>query len=315
MNKRRYLVAGHRYISKFASLLRRPEWQYNERDLTAEVVEQCCRTRPQLIWIEWAKEFGRKSLEAIRLAAPEAVLVSFQQDNPWGKRDGDRWQWKTYLANLQQYDLHVVKRESDLRHLAELGAPNARLWRHGVYPPLFFAPSQESDRDLPLVFVGTCMDQRGLFVEQLLEAGLPVRVYGGHWRQRTDLPHRFPDCFAEPVEGDQYANVLRRAQIAIGLVSSSNEDDWTMRSYEIPACGALLLGQRTATHQDMYEEGVEAVFFDDVGECVAQARRLLADRSARCRIASAGHQRCLESGTLADRMAQLLAELPSRVST
>ena len=69
-----------------------------------------------------------------------------------------------------------------------------------------------------------------------------------------------------------------------------------MRTFEVPACKGFFLGERTPTHQQLFEEGKEAEFFGSVDECADKIRFYLNNEAIRNRVAEQGYQRCLNSG-------------------
>lgn len=75
------------------------------------------------------------------------------------------------------------------------------------------------------------------------------------------------------------------------MLSHGNRDLHTRRSVETTYAGGLLCAQRTAVHLGMYEENQEAVFWDDVDECIGICRRLLADDKQREHIRKAGYDK------------------------
>ena len=99
------------------------------------------------------------------------------------------------------------------------------------------------------------------------------------------------------VYGDDYARALTAARIGVGFLRRTWPDQHTTRSFEIPACGSLLLADRTEEHQSFFEEGREAEFFGSEAELVDKARFYAANESARRRIAAAGRARCEASAT------------------
>ena len=97
--------------------------------------------------------------------------------------------------------------------------------------------------------------------------------------------------------GDQeYVWALKLARIGLCFVSEWNYNQTAGRSYEIPACGTMLLAMRTAEHQRHYREGEEAEFFSDETELVGKVRRYLGDDAARRGVAARGRERCVTSG-------------------
>lgn len=250
----------------------RPRWLAHARSLEREISETCEALRPAIVWFEWPKVFDPQFLTELKRKPDAPFLISFQDDNPFGERVGDRWMWRNYLRCVPAFDLHLIKRSSDAENLKRLGAVRTRLWEHGVYSPLYHSRGREAVK-YPVTFIGTCMDDRAGFVERLLvQEKLPLHVFGARWRQRSRLPSLYPDRFHEAIWAEDYACVLRQSRMAIGLVSRSNHDEWTMRSYEIPACGALLIAPRTPSLLRLYDEGREALFFSNVEECADQIR-------------------------------------------
>lgn len=311
-----HVLAKHQFVpwlpvisSRVAKLMRKPMWVRNHRRLGNELIRACDELQPDIIWLEWPREISRETMHRIRQASPNAYLISFQDDNPWGDRNADRWQWEAYFQVVPLFDMHLVKRPCDILNLSELGAKNCREWLHGIFPPLFFPPEAGHERIYPMTFVGTCMDQRATFIGRLLDAGLPVHVFGSHWAKRSTLPRRFPDNFHPAVKGEAYADVLRKSRISLGFVSESNCDEWTMRTYEVPACGSMFLAQRTPTHERWYSEGTEAEFFTTASECIQQATLLLKEPDRCHAIAKAGLEKCQQLGTLSDRVAELFTHL------
>lgn len=84
---------------------------------------------------------------------------------------------------------------------------------------------------------------------------------------------------------------IQCARVNLGLLSHENRDLHTTRSLEIPALGGLLCAERTHEHLALYEEGVEALFWNDAEECAATCFHALADEPRRARIAKAGRER------------------------
>ena len=95
---------------------------------------------------------------------------------------------------------------------------------------------------------------------------------------------------------DEYPVALSAAKICLGLLSKRFPETLTTRSFEIPACGTFLLGERTDDHCALFEEGVEAEFFASAEELTDKLRYYLSNPSQRAQIAAAGRERFVRSG-------------------
>jgi len=73
-------------------------------------------------------------------------------------------------------------------------------------------------------------------------------------------------------------------------------DQHTTRTFEIPACGSLLLADRTEEHQEFFAEGQEAEFFSSSEELLEKIKFYQSNESARKRVAAWGHSRCASGG-------------------
>jgi hypothetical protein len=281
------------------------------RDLLAALVA----TRPQVAWLEWPFLLRSETLHEAATRLPDCVLVSFQDDNPFGTRPGELNRWQHFIDAIPSYDLHFLKRRADVAEFFSRGARRTELFRHGFYERLFRPLPEASipqEMRQQVSFVGTPLDNRAeVITELLVRHRLPLRVFGGRWN-RTLIYFRRRPCFRQPVLGEDYARVICGSKICLGFVSSSNRDEYTMRTFEIPACRGFLLAERTIAHQQLFTEGQEAEYFGSTEECADKIRFYLAHESARAQIAQQGFQRSHESDySLRSSMARAVEQIES----
>ena len=262
------------------------------------------------IWFDKALFARTDTIEAI--AKTGARTVHFNPDNPFGSR-GDPG-WRLFLAAIPAYDVHVLPRQSNFAEYRNVGARDCILMPFGYDPETHFPPSldwRDSDRTIDVGFVGAPLDRRKEFFLTLhREHGIHFNLQGNQW-ERVLTQGEYRDLQPDgPVYGAAYRETIWRTRISVGLVSHGNKDEYTTRSFDIPACGGLLLAERTSGHQAAYEEGAEAIFFADPAECAEQIRRYLPRVEDRERIAAAGCRRAVDSGYSNDgRIKRVIAEL------
>jgi len=69
-----------------------------------------------------------------------------------------------------------------------------------------------------------------------------------------------------PVYGKEYRQALCDAKLGACFLSKWNGDEYTRRVFEIPACGVMLLAERTRTMESLFKEGRDAECFGSAEE-------------------------------------------------
>ena len=230
-------------------------------------------------------------IELIRRHSPK--VINYVIDDPFGSRDVARF--KAYRKSVPFYDLCVVVRPDNVGEAMAAGAKKVlRVFRSS--DEIAHAPRALTEEDRQrwasdVLFLGTWFPERGPFLRALLEQGIPVTIIGPNWHKAPEWPALRSAWKGGAIQGDDYAKAIQCARVNIGLLSKGNRDLHTTRSLEIPALGGLLCAERTTEHLELYTEGVEALFWDDVRECASVCRWALDHEEERKRIAEAGQRR------------------------
>jgi spore maturation protein CgeB len=225
-------------------------------------------------------------------------IVSYSIDDPLGPRDGPRF--KAFRKSLPYYDLNAVVREENVAEALALGAKKVmRVYRSAdeiTHAPRRLTAHDHAKWDSDVLFLGTWFPERGPFLRDLIERGVPLIIRGPNWHKAPEWPQLQSHWAGGAIEGDDYAKAIQCAKVNLGLLSKENRDLHTTRTLEIPALGGLMCAERTSEHTTMYAEGHEALFWKDAEECAAVCQYALADEERRAAIAAAGHQRVTRNG-------------------
>jgi spore maturation protein CgeB len=178
-------------------------------------------------------------------------------------------------------------------------------------------PSDDPRWRCSVGFLGGWEPRREHLLHAVASAGIDLKIWGGYWQFLRDGkwtlrrhiilrqlaggdPFRIhrDEVLArawqsDEVYADDYARALTGSGIGLGFLRKVCPDQHTTRTFEIPACGSMLLADRTDEHREFFEEGKEAEFFSTVGELLEKLKFYCANDAARARIARAGHERCL----------------------
>jgi len=254
--------------------------------------------KPNLAWIEKPLMLFPETLEECKRRLPDCTFVCFQDDDPFGKRSGEEPLWKYFKQSIPLFDIHLVKKDVDLEEFPRHGAKRVIKFRGGYFGRIFRPYDHSSllaQHKWPVSFVGTAIDRRIDIVGDLIgQYKTDLNIFGNSWNRHW-VYYRHRKRFHPAVHSEDYAKTIAGSKISLGFVSFSNRDEFTMRSFEIPACRGFFLGQRTRAHQELYNEGEEAEFFDTTEECADKINYYLAHDSVREKIASAGYARCIAS--------------------
>jgi hypothetical protein len=247
-----------------------------------------------------------------RLRATGARVVSFNPDNPFGRRNDPGW--SLFLKALPEYSVHVLNTAESIADYLAAGA------RRVFAMPPFFEPSvhfpapeewSESDRDIDVSFIGSPYDDRPDFIRALWrDHGIRLRLWGSRWDRVLSAGECAALWSGGPAYGEAYRRLIWRSKLSLGFVTHANRDTYARRWFEVAGCGGCLLAERTADGLASFADGEEALFFTGAEDCAALIARYLPDARARARIARAGRRRATESGyDTASRMRAALQEI------
>lgn len=267
-----------------------------ERWLLAALPPALGDRRFDLCYVDGGEWVTPKVIQRLRRHAPR--IVAYSIDDPFGSRDGPRY--KALRMSQSCYDLQIVVRQQNATEAAVLGARRVlRVFMSAdevSHRPRLLDESDRATWGSEVLFLGTWFPERGPFMLELLQLGVPLTLRGPNWHKAPEWPQLKASWKGGAIAGDEYAKAIQCAKINLGLLSKGNRDQHTTRSLEIPALSALFCAERTPEHTAMYREGVEALFWSDARECAAVCKAALADDALRDSIAQAGHARLRENG-------------------
>ena len=235
----------------------------------------------------------------------KTILVNYATDDPFNLTSSNR----DVVAGIPYYDLYLSTKRSILSDLMGAGARKAVWLPFGYEPAIHFperpnSPEETARWASDVVFIGGCDRDRVHFFTPFLNLiDIKLKLYGGHWDRYPEL-RSFWQGFAV---GRDYRLALGGSKVAVGLVRRANRDGNVMRTFEIPACGAFLLAERTDEHLELFEEGKEMVCFSSPEEMVDKIRYYLKHNEERQRITEAGYRRVTTGKhTYHDRLVKIL---------
>lgn len=282
--------------------------------LNQHVLRAARESSPDIVWAEKQEFLTEETVQALR--AGGARVVHFTPDPYFWLN----WRRTGRMDQaLPSYDVLVYCKRYEHDAYSALDLPL-------VYMPLGYCDevhrplrSSGPEWNCDIGFLGGWEPRREEHIRQLLVGGLDVKIWGGYWdflvdgqwslRRQIILaqlagegPFRIRrDALIAgawrggEVYADDYARALSGAKIGLGFLRTTWPDQHTTRSFEIPACGSMLLADRTDEHAELFREGAEAEFFSTPDELADKAAYYVRHDEERARIARAGYDRCIKS--------------------
>lgn len=270
----------------------------------ANLKVMAAKYHPDLLLVVKGAYISPRTLEEIK-SMTGALLVNYATDDPFNPAVNTQ----SLIRTISQYDIYACTKKAILEDVHRHGA------RHVLYVPFGYKPSvhfperqasldEKTRFQSDVVFIGSSDQDRVPFLEALIRALPTVRVhlYGGYWEKHPTL-RKYHKGFAT---GRDYRLALGGTKIVLNFVRHSNRDDHSMRIFEIPACHAFMLAERTNEHLALFREGSEMACFSSPQELVDQVQHYLSHESEREQIANAGHQKIMhEQYSYKDRINQI----------
>lgn len=280
--------------------------------INAEILRAAARVRPDVILTYNVNYLLPTTIERL---TRQHWVSSYYHDDPFGRFSYKPF-CKAFRRTIPHYSSHHVVREENIIEYQQMGAKHVKLLMTYYIPWIHYPRCENSSNargSMDVVFIGHGeRDHRICYVSDIVNANIPMRVYGSptNWHRYLplDILRRLPPIV--PVVDDDYALTISRAKVCLAFFSESNRDKYAYRVFEIPACKGFLLAERTDVMQSLYEEGREAEFFSSSDELIDKICFYLRHDDTRKKIAQKGYERCISSGyDVVSRMRQWVKDI------
>jgi spore maturation protein CgeB len=220
------------------------------------------------------------------------------------------------LKALPYYNYIFCTKEINVEEIRKYNK-NTELFMFAYYPRIHYPPTYniaDQERwESDIVFVGNTYPLRIQQLEYLIthiNYPLNLKIYGPNWEKKTGAFSPLWKYIQKRSLGpEEMRKAIYYSKISLGFLCKENRDDYTQRSFEVPAIKGTLLAERTKRHLSFYSEGEEAEFFDsdNFEELLEKTVKLLKNDQLRKQLSEQGHIRVKASNhTYKDRLERLL---------
>jgi spore maturation protein CgeB len=284
-------------------------------EINSTILSVAREFKPDMVWADKQEFLRAETIDDLRRLG--ANTVHFTPD-PYFSLD---WKRTRFMDEaMGAFDALVYCKSYERAHYESLA-------KQIVYMPLGYCDevhrplaSDDARWNCAVSFLGGWEPRRERVLHAVAAAGVNLKIWGGYWEflrdgkwtarryiilRRLAGKDRFrfhnDELLSRAHQGgevyaDDYARALTGSKIGLGFLRKVCPDQHTTRTFEIPACGSMLMADRTEEHQGFFEEGKEAEFFASCEELLEKVQFYCGHESARKQVAEAGYKRCKDSG-------------------
>ena len=288
-------IDKHVFKSPFSSVHYRLNIGPGIYRLSRELFNVALSVKPDLLWLD-NKVFIRTSvLRRLKAQLPEMRILGLITDDSTGHAKAG---WRLTLNSANLFDCIFVQRVINVKELKQYGAGRVEICYRSFDPSFHrrIDMSAYGDFICDVGFIGTCEEPREEYIAFLIDHGIQVEVTGNDWPGGKRWKTIEPFYKGPSVYGEDYIRRINGMGIALHFLRHSNRDEQDSRTFEIPACGAFMLAERSDLHMKLFEEGREAAFFSSKEELLEKVRYYLQHHKERKEIADAGMAKCHTAG-------------------
>jgi len=209
-------------------------------------------------------------------------------------------------AALCQYDcVFTTKSFHGVNEIQDFKIKDLVHVRHGfdpeVHRPVNLSAAQVKRYGCDVSFIGCWSPEKEELISHIVtkRSNLKVVVYGVGWKYASENFKKILGENLRPgVFGDELAIVYNASKVNLGLLSkaasnASVSDQTTVRTFQIPASGSLMLHEDTVEVRSYFQPNKEVKLFGTKADLLNSLDEVLSDDVHREFIRLSGYERCM----------------------
>lgn len=268
-------------------------------------------THYDIIFIVKGNHIYPNTLNFIRINSPNTKIINWSHDNMFEKHNRTIF----YSLNLKKYDLVVTTKSFNLHQdqLPSLGARKILFQNNSCYPyPFFESLVRPKVFKYDVSFIGSAELDRFNILNYLASQGIRVKIFGSGWDKSIYRhQHSNLDIECKDLIGKEYFETMLNSKISLSFLRKINKDLQTLRTVEIPFCGAFMIAEDTEEQKSMFHEELEAVFFSSNEDLLDKIKFYLNNDDKREAIAKRGMLKARDSYSMVDNAEEIIQSVIS----
>jgi len=263
--------------------------------------------KPDLVLLIRGISFNRDVLEEIRKNTPVFG---------WWIEKEERM--KEAFEEISLFDWYFFMNSSCVEAGKQNGLSNISLLHHSIDPDAFY-PMPDVEKKYDICFVGNWSTKRQRVIETLINVTDNIIIYGRKWLKKNLLNPRIRKCIkGKYIGGSELVMLYNKSRIVLNITSwgfgeGLKRSGMNMRILEVPATGAFLLTDGSRDLDTVITAGKHIAVYEDIEDCVRQAKYYLDNDPEREAIAQKGCSHVRSNYTY-DDMSQHIIDVYQKVT-
>jgi spore maturation protein CgeB len=222
-----------------------------------------------LIWVDKAIFVTEKTTRILRKKAK--LLVHFSPDPAFTYHRSMH-----FNESLEHYDFVITTKSFEKDYYTKYLSEDKLILATQGYDKNIHIPYHSLEAKKPgVVFIGHFETYRASILQVLTDEGIEVTIAGIKWDKFVQKNKRKSNLsyLGRSISGKDYAFTISSYMYSIGFLSKWIPELHTTRTFEIPACGTILITERNK-ETEMYFTSDEVIFYRDAHDIVEQIKKM-----------------------------------------
>jgi spore maturation protein CgeB len=201
-----------------------------------------------------------------------------------------------FYKALPFYDYCITTKSFEIDDYNAAGSVNTLYCTQG-YDERLHQPYHSFEEKDGVCFIGLNEPEREAIILSLINRNITVKLGGAKWnrfvREHRDNSNLL--WLGEGLFGTEYAKAISGSLLGLGLLSRKFPELHTTRTFEIPACGTVLVTENNIETNKFFKEE-EVLFFDNINELSDKVDSILNDKERLRTMSYMAHKTVIYNG-------------------
>ena len=217
-----------------------------------------------LIWIDKATLLTENTTKILK--SRTKLLVHFTPDCAFYSG----YKSKLFNKSIKYYDKLITTKSFEIQYYLKFVDISKLILTTQAFDSNIHKSIIDFNEKKGVAFVGLFEKERGTIIKKIIDAGIHVKLAGKNWDRfvKENEKSSFLEYYGNKIYGDSYAKLMSSSLFGLGLLSKRFPELHTTRTFEIPACGTVLITEKNSEIESYFSTN-EVLYFKNYDEIIS----------------------------------------------